>query len=428
MYVSCRRVRDMTRPLRKRKGVRKQKQNKKTTDAVHFDDVAIYFSEEEWNWLDTEQKDLYKCVMLQNYNALRSLGYVNEEPSLVSKLQRGEKPCLGAQSQWTNPQYCAADSHEDLYTPRNIENHDINKTRTRRSSEKKQKDHAQGPLKNLILAPSSPKTSVYNLRQRVKIRNTREEKERTENGQCGQNQNMSPVITRQKQRPQSAKAPYTCNECGKSFAFSLYLDSHMKLHSGEAPFECSECGKCFKYKLQLHRHQPIHTGERPYGCSECGKCFSFRSTLMKHQRIHTGEKPYKCLECGRHFRFSSSIIVHRRTHTGERPFTCKECGKTFTQGSTLTIHQRSHTGETPYRCAECGKGFRHKSHLITHQRLHTGDRPYACTDCGRTFSHSSQVIVHQRTHTGEKPYTCNDCGRSFAQSSQLNQHRKCTHS
>ncbi|PIO29588.1 hypothetical protein AB205_0098660, partial [Aquarana catesbeiana] len=101
--------------------------------------------------------------------------------------------------------------------------------------------------------------------------------------------------------------------------------------------------------------------------------------------------------------------VHPAPHN--KRFPCAECGKWFHSKCNLDAHKRTHTGEKPYSCPECRKCFSQKSSLHTHQRLHTGVKPYSCSECGKCFSEKSNLYRHQRSHTDEKPYSCPECGK-----------------
>ncbi|XP_017193510.2 zinc finger protein 717 [Oryctolagus cuniculus] len=457
-----------------------------STVMIAFEDLAVYFTWEEWKKMNNAQKILYKDVMLETYSSLFSLGYCTTKPDLIFKLERGAEPWMV--DECLNRSLPVVMKRDDLI---------------RINQENQDKYLNQDFMKN-------NKTSVL---ERVELRKT-----------LSLNSSHIPTLIVEKGTYSGLK-PAKCNKChamycpsgpdqlqagekfdntkipGNSLQFCEPLGQHDNIHITKQPFGPTGQAKVFTRKMfykservhmaencdkstvtfgkatqvekaihenySLNMHQQSHTRKKlyryiryvepvihqshlainqilntreklytfkpcgkslsfnsPYECNDCGKAFGQKSDLRKHQQIHTGEKPHKCNDCGKTFGRKSDLFIHQRIHTGEKPHKCNNCGKAFARKSDLIIHQRIHTGEKPHKCNDCGKAFGHKSYLIVHQQIHTGEKPHKCNDCGKAFGHKSCLILHQRIHTGEKPHKCDDCGKAFARKSYLILHQR----
>lgn len=159
----------------------------------------------------------------------------------------------------------------------------------------------------------------------------------------GANMNEPPRLSRRQVSPPNAQKPFAhyqrhCRELE-------YISSPLKSHPLRELKKSKGSKRSLSNRLQRLGHQPTRSAKKPYKCDDCGKSFTWNSELKRHKRVHTGERPYTCGECGNCFGRQSTLKLHQRIHTGEKPYQCGQCGKSFRQSSNLHQHHRLHHGD-----------------------------------------------------------------------------------
>ncbi|XP_065442650.1 zinc finger protein 419-like isoform X1 [Chrysemys picta bellii] len=208
------------------------------------------------------------------------------------------------------------------------------------------------------------------------------------------------------------KAPNTCQDCGQSFLERGLLIVHvLRTHLGERTLPCGECGKILSGRGRLAAHQRAHLRERTFTCVACKRSVVYNKHLVDKVRMElAGGKPFKCTKCSDRI----ILMVEPPAERGRGSFPCPHCPKVFPYVYLLQRHQPLHAGEASFPCAECGKSLQRRTTLGKHRRRHVAEQPTPCAECSRKERRESPAP--------EQPFPCTQCGRLFPRRGSLAAH------
>ncbi|XP_030881343.1 zinc finger protein 786 [Leptonychotes weddellii] len=430
-----------------------------------FEDVAIYFSEQEWQNLEAWQKELYKHVMRTNYEILVSLDDGLPKPELISWIEQGKEFFKNwGESQKSGNIIC---SSAGLQFDPVIEGHQFQGSQQAVHSGEAERHFQLDPREGQC--PSEPsggggEDGAFRPDQTMALLSPHRHAAQAplpvvhSSGEPTQREGIpsprAPGLPGLQEACSGEGTQHPCAVCGENFWKEDHSEKHQRSHLKDQPWRS---WKKFSKQTAPQQQRSIRQGPRRFRCPDCGRSFHRKQCLLGHVAGHAGQSPLPCPQ-------KQTLLGHCVRHKGERPSQCPKCDGSFLSKSSKQACQgqpgrerlgswrggdgafpgkaeaaaeelcpRKGAGEAPPRrppgerafsCAECGKRFTARSKLASHLRVHTGEKPFRCPECDKSFRLSGLLKVHQRVHSGERPFSCRKCGKAFAKRWKLTEHSR----
>ncbi|XP_017557567.2 zinc finger protein 91 isoform X1 [Pygocentrus nattereri] len=288
-------------------------------------------------------------------------------------------------------------------------------------------------------------------------------------------------------KEQSAKFPFICSECGRSFSTNAALGTHKRWHKDKrvarlflksntvsrknnrgGNFSCNLCGKQFFYLCVLRRHQKYHPRvqaqpdaklKSSFACPDCEEFFSSESLLAAHLACHHAgpsdvaadaeklelEAPVSVQMSGQPIQpLSSSPISFKMIQTkGDKikvKYQCNHCQKSFLNIRGVRAHKwqkhrrvrgrppgDTYRGTKPLACSGCERRYSSHGALYNHERSCSAvnvDQKQPVRSVKANVVEGSSLAQRSLESTMKCLFKCHKCGKAFPSEAQLDAHKE----